>query len=226
MDSEKKITSIVGVLFIAELVLYSIGSMLTEGGLNAPDYLVQLAAQKNQIITGALLETITAICLVFIGVLMYPVLKKQSATIARGYFGIRIIETVMTAGYAMIHLSILAISQEYVTVGAPDASYFHTIGALLKAGLTFTYQVHILFYGVGCVLVFGTLFQAKYVPRFISVLGLMTTILMLTGLVCDMYGVGVGMEIYGSPIGVCQILLGIWLIVKGFNLPAISSEIA
>ncbi|MCK5168816.1 MAG: DUF4386 domain-containing protein, partial [Bacteroidales bacterium] len=114
MNSNKKIARIVGVLFIAELVIYSIGSSLTEGLLDTPDYLIKLAANKNQIMTGVLLETITAICLVFIGVMMYPVLKIYSKTIALGYFGIRIVEAVITSGYLIIHLLFFALSQEYV----------------------------------------------------------------------------------------------------------------
>ena len=88
----------------------------------------------------------------------------------------------------------------------------------------FTYQVHIIFYGFGCFMLFGLLFKAKRIPQVISVLGFITTVLMLTGLMFDMYGLSVGMEIYGTPIALCQIFLGIWLIIKGFNPSAMDSE--
>ena len=226
MNSINMTARIVGGLFIAELVVYMIGSTLTEGLLKSPDYLIKLAENKNQIITGVFLEAIVAACLVFIGVMMYPTLKRHSETIARGYFGIRIVEAVITAGYLFIHLSIFALSQEYLNAGGPETSISQTLGALLKDGLNFAYQIHIFFYGLGCLMLFGLLFKATLVPQFISILGLITTVLMLIGLVFDMYGFGVGMEIYGSPIGLCQIFLGIWLIVKGFNSSAIDSEFA
>ncbi len=224
MDTNKKIAIIVGVLFIAESVVYMIGSTLTEGILNTPDYLIKLAENKNQVITGVLLEAIVVACLVFIGVMMYSILKRHSKTIARGYFGIRIIEAVITVGYLIIHLLFFALSKAYVKAGAPDASYFQTLGVLLEEGLNFAYQIHIIFYGLGFLMLFGLLFKAKLVPQFISIGGLITTVLMLTGLVFDMYGFNLGMEIYASPVVLCQIFLAIWLIVKGFNSSAIASE--
>lgn len=226
MNSINKTARIVGALFIAELVVYMIGSTLTEGLLNTPGYLIKLAENKNQIITGVFLEAIVAVCLVFIGVMMYPILKKHSETIARGYFGIRIVEAVITSGYLFIHLSIFALSQEYVKAGTPDDSIFQTLGALLKEGLNFAYQTHIIFYGLSCWMLFGLFFKVSLVPRFISILGLITTVLMLIGLVFDMFGFGVGMEIYSPPLALCQIFLGIWLIIKGFNPSAIASEFA
>lgn len=218
MKSSRRITIIVGILFIIELVLYGIGSTFTEGLLDSTEYLNKLAANKNQIITGVLLESITAACLVFIGVLMYPFLKIYNKTLARSYFGIRVVETVITCGYLVIHFLLFALSKEYIDSEFHSASHFNTIGNLLKEGLAFIYEIHIIFYSIGCFLLFGAMFKLKIVPRIISILGLGATILMIVGLVFDMYGFNFPMEIYGSPIAVCQIILGFWLIIKGFNV--------
>ena len=182
-NSTKKTAIIVGVLFIAELVVHTIGSTLIEGILDTPDYLIKLAANKNPVITGVLLEAICAVCLLIIGFMMYPILKRHNETAALGYFGFRIVESVFVAGILIIQLSVFALSQEYVEAGAPDASHFQTIGALLKEGHIFSYQIYIIFYSLGCLMLFGLLLKAKLVPRFISVWGLIAVILSLTGLV-------------------------------------------
>jgi hypothetical protein len=223
MDSNRKIARIVGIIYIAELVVYMIGSTLTEGILDTPDYLIELAANKNRIILGVLLEAICAASLGAIGVMMYPILKRHSKMIARGYFGIRIVETVFTAVFLFLQLSVFALSQEYVKAGAPAASHFQTLGTLLKEGLASNYQIYFIFYSLGCLMLFGLLFRAKLVPRFISVLGLITAVFGLSGLVSDMFGSGLGLEIYGMPLALSQILLGIWLIIKGVNPSALAS---
>jgi hypothetical protein len=224
MDFYRRVALIVGVLFIIDLMMNMMGSTLIEDILGTPDYLIGLSANKNTVITGVLFETISALCLVSIGIMMYPVLKRHGKTAARGYFGIRIIETVIAVGFVISHLLLLALSQEFVKSGSPDASHFHTLGTLLIEGHDFNYQIYLIFYGLGCLILFGVLFKAKLVPRFISVWGLFAVVLALAGLAADMYGSGVGMEIYGMPLGLCQIFLAIWLIVKGFNLSAIDSE--
>jgi hypothetical protein len=224
MNSYRKTAIFVGVLFIAELALYMIGSTLTEMALGAPDYLIKLAAERSQIMAGLLLEAMTAACLVFIGVLMYPVLKRHNSTTALGYFGIRTVETILTAGYLFIHLAFFALGREYSNAGAPDEAFFQTLGAVLKSELGFAYQIHIIFYGLGCSMLFGVLFKAKFVPRFISVGGLITTALMLMGVVFELFGSSVSAGIYASPLALCQIFLGIWLIARGFNPSAMSAQ--
>jgi hypothetical protein len=223
MNFYRKTAIIVGALFIIDLLMNMIGSTLIEVILDNPDYLIALSANKNQVITGVLLESISAICLVSIGFMIYPILKSYSETIARGYFSIRIIETVIAVGFVISHLLLFALSQEYVKAGTPDASHFQTLGALLIEGHDFSYQIYAIFYSLGSLMLFVLLSRTKLVPQLISIWGLTGAIVMLTGLVVDMYGSGVGMEIYGMPLGLCQIFLAIWLIIKGFNPIALES---
>jgi hypothetical protein len=138
-------------------------------------------------------------------------------TIAHGYLSIRIVETVIAASFVISHLLLLGLSQEYVAAGTPDASHYQTIGALLIRGHDFAYQVYLIFYSVGCLLLFGLLFRARLVPRAISVWGIIGVVVALSGLVADLYGAAVGMEVYAMPLGLSQIGLAIWLIVKGFG---------
>ncbi len=223
MNLYRRTAMIVGVLFLIDLMMNMIGSSLIESILNTPDYLIGLSVNRNQVITGVLLETISAACLVSIGFMIYPVLKRHSKTAARGYFGIRIIETVIAVGFVISHLLLLVLSQEFVKAGTLEASHFQTLGALLIEGHDYSYQIYLIFYGLGCLILFGVLYKARLVPRFISVWGLIAVVFALTGLVSDMYGSGISMEIYAMPLGLCQIFLAIWLIVKGFNPSAIDS---
>jgi hypothetical protein len=154
---------------------------------------------------------------------MYPVLKAHSGTIARGYFGIRIVETIIAVSFVMSHLMMFALSQDFVASGAPEGSHHQTLGALLIDGHDFSYQIYLIFYGLGMLMLFGLLLQARLVPRPISLWGLIGVVVALTGLVADMFGSGVGMEVYAMPLGLGQIFLAIWLIVKGFDPSAMET---
>ncbi len=224
MNSARKIALTIGVLFIAELVLHAIGSILIEAILDTPDYLLRLAANKNPVITGVLLEAICAVCLLIIGFMMYPILKKYNEMVALGYFGFRVVETVIATIFSISHLAMFALSRQYVKAGAPDASNFQTIGALLKEGHNFTYQIYVIFYSMGCLILFSALFKARPVPRIISILGIGAAVLLLIGLVADLYGSNISMEIYAMPLGLSQVLLAIWLIAKGFNASAVFNK--
>jgi hypothetical protein len=220
----RKIAILLGTLFITDLVVNSIGSTLIEGILEGSDYLTRLSENQIPVMTGVLLETVCALCLLAIGILMYPILKMHSGTAARGYYGVRIVETVIAVSFAISHLMLFALSQDYVSAGAPDAPHYETMGALLMKGHDLSYQIYLVFYGLGSLILFGLFFKTRLVPRFISVWGLVGVAVAITGLVADMFGSSVGMEVYAMPLGLCQIFLAIWLIAKGFDPSAIDPE--
>jgi hypothetical protein len=83
-----------------------------------------------------------------------------------------------------------------------------------------------LFTGIGGLIFSYLLYRSKLVPRLISILGLIGYALLFTGTLLDMLGHvdldGAGMIVL-LPGGLFEIILPIWLIVKGFNPSAIAS---
>ena len=81
-------------------------------------------------------------------------------------------------------------------------------------------------------MLYSVLYESNLVPRFISVWGFIAAAVLLTGSV--LYHLGMFAEvsrlvlepIIVLPIAVAEMMLAIWLIVKGFNSSAIASESA
>jgi hypothetical protein len=217
MNSNKKAARIAGALFLTAMVTSLFGGGLLESILNAPDYLVSVSANTTQVLIGMSLELINGIAVVGIAVALFPILKRQDEGIALGYVGFRVIESVFCIVGAVIPLSLITLSQEYLKAGASaDASSFQTLGALFIAARAHLAGLLIpIFFGLGALLFYYLLYQSKLIPRFISVWGFIGVALMLTlnFLEIDM---SVGM-ILALPIILNEIFLGIWLIVKGFN---------
>jgi len=229
MNSNKKTARIVGVLFLTATVTYMLGSGLLESILNDPEYLIKVSENKTQVIIGVLLELICGAAIVGIAVLLFPILKKHNESIALGYVGIRVIEAAIVVVRVISPLLLLSLSQEYVKAGAPDASYFQTLGTLAIEWRSWTYQLILMTYLGGLMLSY-ILYQSKLIPRSISVLGLVAHPLVVTGALLGMLGLidvtqGAGMLVL-LPGGLFEIILPIWLIVKGFNPSAIDSESA
>ncbi len=225
MNSNSKTARIVGVLFLIAMGTSLLGINLLESILNAPDYLINVSANSTHVILGALLEFICAIAIVGIAVMMFPILKKHNEALALGYVGFRIIESVATFISDISPLSRITLSQDYVQAGAPDASYFQTLGTLSMAESFWANEMLAIAFGLGALIFYYLLYKSKLIPRFISVWGLIGVTLQLTGSLLDMFGHSAGMIIY-LPIISNEIFLAIWLIVKGFNSSAIASASA
>ena len=142
--------------------------------------------------------------------------------IALGYLGARIVEfTCVIVGELSI-LSLLSLSQEYVKAGAPDASYFQTLGTLSMAESLWAYQMVLILYSLTALVFFYLLYQSKLIPRLLSVWGLIGATVSLAGPFLELFGYGAPIFLF-IPGGLLELFLGVWLIVKGFNSSAIAS---
>ncbi len=222
MNTNKKTARIVGVLFLTAIVTWFIGYTLIESIISAPDYLIAVFANETRVMIGVLFELINSAVVVGIAVMIFPILKQHNERIALGYVGFRIIEaTILVVGLISL-LSLSTLSQEFVKAGAPGASYFQTLGAFTLAERFWSGQMVPIFVGLGGLMLSYLLYKSKLLPRFISVWGLIGYALLLTGALLVIFDSSI-VVILSLPVGLFEIFLGVWLIVKGFNSSAIAS---
>ena len=196
MNSNRKTAIFVGILFLVATVTFMIGSMLIQS------YFTSEYPSKMQLVAGALLEIFCGLAVVAIGVLMFPILKKYNKSLAFSYVILRIIEfaAIIFSGVYLLHF--LKILQNY------DLMIY-------------------IFTGIGGLIFSYLLYQSKLIPKCLSVLGLVGYFLLLMGVLLDILScininTGAGMLLY-LPGGLFELLLPIWLFVKGFNTPIITS---
>jgi hypothetical protein len=227
MNSHRKTAIIVGVLFITATVVTLLSIPLTNH-INAPDYLINISANENQVIIGALLQLINCIAIVGIAVMLFPIFKKHNEALALGYVGARIMEAVSLIVAVISLLLLLTLSQEFVKAGAPDVSSFQTLGTSLLAANYWAWLLGgELFLTLSALILNSILYQSKLIPRFISVWGLIGATLLLAQGLLGMFGslseTSVLRTYLFIPIAVQEMVFAVWLIVKGFNSSAIAS---
>ena len=122
-------------------------------------------------------------------------------------------------------LLILTLSQEYVRARAPAASYFQTLGALLQAGRDLVNHIAmILAVSFGGLMYYWLLYQSQLIPRWLSGWGLLGTALTIVATLLVLFRlIGIlttGYMVLNLPMAMQEMVLAVWLIVKGFNPPA------
>jgi len=227
MNNYRKLAISAGILFIIYTSV-DVLSFLFLGPVNSTNYLVSVSENASLVGAGAFLLLIGGACASGIAISLYPVLKKSDPVLALGAVGFRISEGVLRFVSMCVLLSIITLSQLYVKAGAPESSYFQTLGELLLAARGWvSHVVALLAFSIGCTLYYIIFYQTKLVPRWISVwglvfgiLGIVSCALVSTGLIAPFSTVQVVMLI---PMLPQEIVLAVWLIVKGFNPSAIAS---
>jgi len=223
MDSSRKTAIIVGVLFIIATVAPILSAVPLSvvpqilGAEGDPD-LTTISANENQVLIGALLWLAMTASVVAIPIMMFPILRKHNESLALGYVGARIFEGFFDAVNVISLLSLLSLSREFVTAGAPVGSYFQTSGALLLAVIDWGSLLLDLAWLLSVPVFNYVLYKSKLIPRWLSVLGLIGGALWLATWPIRMFGLSPSMmEIFALPIAAQEMILAVWLIAKGFN---------
>ena len=228
MNSSRKIAIIAGVLFIIATVASVLGTLFSKPILDAPDYLIDISANGNQVTIGALLAFIAALASASIAISLYPILRKYNEGLALGAVGFRLIEAVFIIARVMGLLLLLTLSQEFVKAGAPDSSYFQTSGVLIVAGRDWMGNVgSLLPFCLGALMYYYIFYQTRLIPRWLSGWGLVGAALCMVAGMLVMFRVIGPMSttqiVLAVPIGLQEMVLAVWLIVKGFNPSVIAS---
>jgi len=228
MNSNRKTAKIVGVLFILAAVSAVIGLNLYDPILNGPDYLLKGSEHANQVILGAVMELILVLSAVGTATTMFPLLRKYNETIALWHVCFRFLEAIIITVGVISVLSLLTLSREFVAAGAPDPSSFHSSGIILKAIHDWTFMLGPLFMlGINTVMYSYIFFKTKLVPRFISILGMTGASSVFICSLFVMFGVFPQISFWGAvlavPVAANEMILAVWLIVKGFNENAITT---
>jgi hypothetical protein len=228
MNSINKTAGIVGVLYIIGTIAGMLSVVLTGPVLGGPDFLVNVSAHEIQIITGAFCVLIMGLALAMVPVMMFPLLKKYNEALALGYVVFRgALETVMYIVLAISWLFLIPISQEYVKAGTPGASYFQTLGAVLLKGHDLIGPVQTIVFCLGAVIFYYLLYQTNLIPRWLSGWGLIAIIPYLAAGLLVFFGffgpLSTSEIVLDFPLALQEMVMAVWLIVKGFNPSAIAS---
>ena len=229
MKSPHRGTAIaVGVLFIAcsaasILSIVPLGSML-----DAPVDLARLAANDNRVIFTALIEFVWAATGAAIAIALYPVLRRQNRALALGSVAARIVEGAFVLIGSLSLVTLLSVSQETVAGGSAAASSLQAVGSSLLAARDWTLGfIAILPFVLGTLMYCYLLYRSRLVPRWLSGWGLVGAGLCLVATVyagfTQDFGFSTVNTVLNIPIGVQEMVLAVWLIVKGFNPLAVRS---
>ena len=227
MNSINKTARIVGVLYIIGTVAGMISHVLTGPVLGGSDFLVNVSTHEIQIIAGALCVLIMGFALAMVSVMMFPLLKKYNEALALGYVVFRgALETMMYIVLAISWLFLIPLSQEYVKAGTPDASYFQSLGAVLLEGHDLIGPVQTIVFCLGALIFYYLLYQTNLIPRWLSGWGLIAIIPYLAAGLLVLIGffgpLSTSEIVLEFPLALQEMVMAVWLIVKGFNPSAIA----
>lgn len=218
----------VGVLWIAATAFPAVSFVPWSALDDGEGVLANAASHKGQLIAWALLNLVEVLAVAGVAFMLYPVLIRAADTsvtkgLTQWYLGSRIVESATFVVVILATWAFLPLSRDFAAAGAPDASHFQTIGTILQTtqdvGLALAQSV----FAVGAGILYYLLWRARLVPRWLSVWGLVAAPLFGIASLSLLWTGDPNSALANigfAPMAVQEMVLAVWLIVKGFTTAA------
>jgi hypothetical protein len=210
---------LLGAIFLGVIVTSMASGVLLAaatgtGGMS--DVLTSVSASETLLRAGALAGLVTSLGVIALASLLYVVLRGQSMILALVAMGWWLAEAIVLAVARVGDLALVPLGQAFVRAGAPADSWHQGLGTFLYDGLDHGLgsTVHMFFYCAGGLIWYALFLRSRYIPRAISLFGLVAVAIGLVGIVAQILGADVPIAVY-LPILPFELAIGTWLLVRG-----------
>jgi hypothetical protein len=209
----------VGILLLLQLIAaltlpFILAKPITVG---SPDFLAAGSAHSFQIRSAVLLSFVGSALTVYLGITAIKVFRIYSKSTALLFVIVCALSCIIDLAHAGTIMSMLSLSSEFVASGTANSEEYKIIGTAVASARRSAHIIQLLAIGAWIFVFYISLFRFKLIPRVLASLGVI-------GIILQFLGVTVMMFLGNRPIGEMampllpiQIIVGVWLIIKGFN---------
>lgn len=207
------------------------GEVLSSLNIGKPlvgvDILGLVTANSAQITMGAFLILMMMISLVAVTIFLYPIFRKDSKELALGMVLFRgALEGTGYLVYTLGFLALVVLGNEYIATGA-GSTVLQSMGNVLYQFQDRLAPVNSIIFLIGTTCLYLSFYRTRLIPRWLSVWGLIGVVLYMAYALLHFFHLDNGIGFYLQMVMAPQeMVMGVWLIVKGFNPSAIAALFA
>ena len=226
MNSIQKHARIAGIFFLFNFLIPSMNWSFV---LSKFAVAGNVTATANNILNNEFLfrlgisfELLMAVGLIVLALLLYQILKAINKTLAMLALFLKLIESTLIAVTVLIPFFALQIIKEASGLnGLTLAQLQYPLGLIFNSH-TAIMSIPMVFLGIDMILFCYLFFKSNYIPRMIAAFGILSFALIfihaLMFILTPEYAeMPINQIIFWTPSGLFEIVIGIWLIVKGLN---------
>ncbi|SHG23367.1 DUF4386 domain-containing protein [Flagellimonas flava] len=221
MQTNQKIGRTIGFLLLIIIAL-GIPSVIFRGLssslVNSSDFLSLVSENAMEMRIAVLLDIIVSALWIAVAAVVFPYLKKFNNQLALAYMAIWSVYFGIIIFSNISHLSLISLSQEFETMGQLNSEYFTLVGRLKVDDYFWAHFFGIMLYASAAFIFYYFLFHKRYVPRFLSLWGMIAISIVFVACWLNIFEVDISFHFF-SQNGLHMIILMGWLVAKGFSEP-------
>jgi len=189
--------------------------------LEHPDFILG-AGSETAVLWGLSLDVINALACIGTAVALFPVVKRQSETLALGFVTSRVLEAATILVGVVSLLAVVTLRQDLAGATGAEAGSLVIAGQSLVAVRDWTFLLGPgVMAGINALLLGTLMYRSALVPRVIPLVGLIAAPLILGSSTATLFGffdqLSPVAALLALPVGLWELSLGLWLVIKGFK---------
>jgi hypothetical protein len=218
-----------GILYILGTVGGVLSLVIAGDLVTGDDILARIAADPSRLILGAFFILVMGFSLAAMTTFLYPLFRKDSEPLALGMVVFRgALEGAVYIMSVLLWLLLLGLAKEYAGAGADTAS-LQAVGNVVAQVTDTIAPVHTFVFIIGATCLYTSFYRTRLIPRWLSGWGLIAAVFFVAVDLLKFFDISHSLDILYLPMAVQEMVMALWLIVKGFNptaIAAIESETA
>ncbi len=216
MTPAKRAGMLVAAMLLAQMVVSPIVNFaLLQPIFKPPGFLVQSAAHANEISIAAMLGIASGALSAGIAIAAWPVLRRHSEAMALWLFAIGIAAFVANIVEQTQTLSMLQLGNAFAAANGADGDVFRRIGAQVGSARYMAHLIGLVGGGAFAFALYLSSFRFALVPRWLAGIGLVAALMEMLSVSLPFFGQDIVFALL-APLGLCHLVLVIWLFVRGF----------
>lgn len=229
METYRKSAILIGALFIIGTVAGILSVVATAPFRGNPNDLSAIAASEQQLIIGALLILTMGLALALVPIVLFPIARHYNERLALGYVIFRgALEPIAYIGMVIPWLVLIIMSHSSMQAGAQSDATMQTVGTILLAVHDAFDSVLVIVFSLGALMLYTLLYQTRLLPRWLSIWGLIAIVMHLASSFLQLFGLIQPLDpivfVIAFPIFAQEMVMAVWLIVRGFSTTAAPSR--
>jgi hypothetical protein len=225
--SQHKAARVAGFMFLFSLIVPLLNWTFVLSKLVVAENVIATAnnimANEFQFRIGITIELIMSAGLIVLALALYIILKPVNRNLALLALFLKLAEATITAAIVLVSFIALQVlnGDAYVTVFTPEQLQV-PVGLILNAHFA-TYSIPMVFLGLDMMVFSYLFFKSKYIPRILAGFGILSFALIfihaLMFILAPKYAtMPINQVMFWAPSGLFEIIIGIWLLLKGVNV--------
>ncbi len=196
-------------------------SVVTVGGFPDEDFLARMAVDPSRLTLGAFFIFTMGFSLAAMTLFLYPLLRKDSEPLAMGMVLFRgAFEGTWYILSALIWVTLGALIKEIASAGA-DSAALQAVGNLAVQADGYLGDIGTVAFIIGAACLYTSFYRTRLIPRWLSGWGLVAAVPYLVYYLLHFFDIDPGLLFLVLPLAVQEMVMGLWLIIKGFSPDAV-----